>query len=66
LSVLIDKQRIEIVIRNLIDNAIKYIKNKGEIKIHLTKKNKSIRCEIKDNGVGIPEDDHKNIFQKVL
>ncbi len=64
LSVLIDKQRIEIVIRNLIDNAIKYIKNKGEIKIHLTKKNKSIRCEIKDNGVGIPKDDHKNIFQK--
>jgi len=64
LFILIDKQRIEIVIRNLIDNAIKYIKNKGEINIRLIKKNKSVRCEIKDNGVGIPKNDHKNIFQK--
>jgi len=64
LFILVDKQRIEIVIRNLIDNAIKYIRNKGEVKVHLIKKNKLIRCEIKDNGVGIPKNDHKNIFQK--
>ena len=62
--VLIDKQGIEIVVRNLIDNAIKYIKNKGEVKIRLINKNKSLRCEIEDNGVGIPKNDHKNIFQK--
>jgi len=64
LPLLIDKQGIEIVIRNLIDNAVKYIKNKGKVEICLIKKNKTVRCEIKDNGVGIPKDDHKNIFQK--
>ncbi|MFH0806109.1 MAG: HAMP domain-containing sensor histidine kinase [Patescibacteria group bacterium] len=64
LPILIDKQGIEIVIRNLMDNAVKYIKKKGEVKISLIKKNKLLRFEIEDNGVGIPKNDHKNIFQK--
>jgi len=64
LPILIDKQGIEIVIRNLMDNAVKYIKKKGEVKISLIKKNKLLRFEIEDNGVGIPKNDYKNIFQK--
>ena len=64
LNVLIDEDNMAIVIHNLIDNAVKYIKNKGEVKIRLIKKGGLIRCEIEDNGVGIPKDDHKNIFQK--
>jgi len=62
--VLIDKQGIKIIIRNLIDNAIKYIKDKGEVKISLINKKNSVRFEIKDNGVGIPKQDQKKIFQK--
>jgi len=52
------------LLHNLIDNAIKYTKKEGLVKIRLTKKRKSIRCEIEDNGVGIPEIDKKNIFEK--
>lgn len=62
--VFIDRQGIELVLRNLIDNAIRYTKGKGDVKINLLEKNNSIRCEIKDNGVGIPKDDQKRIFQK--
>jgi len=59
-----DKEGISIVFHNLIDNAIKYIKNKGHVKIRLINKNKFLRFEIEDNGVGIPKKDHENIFKK--
>lgn len=63
-QVFIDAYQIEIVIENLFDNAIRYIKEKGEIKIKLGQRNKSLYFEIKDTGVGIPKDDQKFIFQK--
>lgn len=62
--VLIDKQGIELILRNLIDNAVRYTKGKGLIEIKLIKKNNSVRCEIQDSGVGIPDRDKRKIFQK--
>jgi len=59
-----DPEGINFILRNLIDNAIKYTKEEGLIKIKLIKKDKLIRCEIEDNGVGIPEMDKKSIFKK--
>jgi len=59
-----DQIQIKQVTENLIDNAIRYIKGKGEVKIRLTKKGKEICFEIKDTGVGIPKEDRKYIFQK--
>jgi len=61
---IMDPQGISLVFRNLLDNAIRYTKGGGIIRIKLTKKPNLIRCEIQDNGVGIPEKDQKNIFQK--
>ncbi|MBL7053331.1 MAG: HAMP domain-containing histidine kinase [Candidatus Portnoybacteria bacterium] len=60
----IDFQGIGIVVRNLIDNAIKYTRGGGVIRIVLSKNNNKIRCEIQDEGVGIPKKDHKNIFYR--
>ena len=59
-----DVSQIKQVIENLLDNALRYSKNTGEIEIKLEKKNKDIYFEIKDSGVGIPRDDQKHIFQK--
>ncbi len=59
-----DLTQIKLVIENLIDNAIRYTRNKGTIQIWLEKKNKNILFKIKDSGVGIPEKDQKFIFQK--
>jgi len=60
--------QVKIVIENLIDNAIRYAKSKdstkGLIEISINKKEKNIQFEIKDNGIGIPKEDQKYIFQK--
>jgi len=59
-----DPSQVRLVIENLLDNAIRYIKEKGVISIKLKQKNNDIYFEIKDNGVGIPQNDQKYIFQK--
>jgi signal transduction histidine kinase len=60
----IDQQGIKLVLHNLIDNAIRYVKGGGRVKISLDKKDGLIRCQIQDNGVGIPKEDQRKIFQK--
>jgi signal transduction histidine kinase len=59
-----DPNQIKVVIENLLDNAIRYIGRKGEVKIDLKKREKEILFEIRDNGLGIPYEDQKYIFQK--
>lgn len=63
-KVFADPSQIRLVIENLLDNAVRYIKEKGKVEIKLEKIDKYCRFEIKDTGVGIPEEDQKYIFQK--
>jgi signal transduction histidine kinase len=63
-KVLADPSQIKQVLENLLDNAIRYTKEKGKIEIKLEKKDKNLYFEIKDQGVGIPQEDQKYIFQK--
>ena len=60
----VDPEKISLVIQNLLDNAIKYIKGKGEVKISAQDEGKFIKVAIKDSGVGIPQPQQKYIFQK--
>lgn len=62
-KVRIDIDKIRQVFMNLVDNAIKYSET-GEIIISLKKKDKDIEVCIKDNGMGIREEDLPNIFDK--
>ncbi len=59
-----DSRQFDQIIKNFIDNGIKYSKGGGEIKISVKKQGKNLYFEIKDNGIGIPEEDQKYIFQK--
>jgi signal transduction histidine kinase len=63
-EILADRYQIRQVIENLLDNAIRYSKEEGKIKITLQKERNFIKFEIEDNGVGIPKQDQKFIFQK--
>ena len=63
-SITIDPQGIGLVLKNLLDNAIRYTHRGGIVKIKLINKDKSIRCEVEDQGVGIPKKDQKSIFHK--
>jgi len=59
-----DSEKLRIVIENLLDNAVRYSKEKGEVKMLVEKKGKNLYFEIEDNGIGIPKEDQNFIFQK--
>ena len=59
-----DKGKIEQVLYNLIDNAIKFSKPDSSIKIETSEKNETIFVSVKDSGVGIPKDNLKLIFDR--
>ena len=63
-KVLADSSRIKLVVENFLDNAIRYTKKGGEVKIKIELKKKKLLFSVKDNGVGIPKEDQKHIFQK--
>jgi signal transduction histidine kinase len=62
----INQESIERVIINLLTNAIKYTPVGGKIEIngtHLTDTSE-VRIDVKDNGIGIPEDCLEHIFDR--
>lgn len=62
--ILADARRIEMVVQNLIDNAIRYTPGKGTVTVRMEEKDRRIFCFIQDTGVGVPATDQKRIFQK--
>jgi len=63
-KILTDPLQLKLVIENLLDNAIRYIEDRGIVKIKIKKQKNNIYFEAQDNGVGIPKQDQKYIFQK--
>jgi PAS domain S-box-containing protein len=63
-SVWADRDRTEEVLFNLIDNAIKYSPEGGEIRIDATTDGRSVIVSVSDRGVGIPADEIEKIFDK--
>jgi len=59
----IDPYALDRIINNLIDNALKYTNNGGNIFIGLSIVNNVINFTVEDNGVGIPKKDLKHIFK---
>ena len=59
---MLDKKIIRNVIINLLSNAIKYSDEKIELDVKITEK--VVRIAVKDYGIGIPEDQQKNMFNK--
>lgn len=59
-----DSDKLKQVFINLVNNAIKYIKEFGEITINIYKKEK-IYVEIIDNGIGIKKEDLPFIFERL-
>ena len=63
-SIIGDNRRIKVAIDNLVSNAIKYSKQGGKVQIKSKKEGKNIQVCIKDNGIGIPEDQQDKLFEK--
>lgn len=59
-----DKSKIKQVILNILSNAIKYTPENGAVDILVNIVDKYVDISIKDNGIGIPEDDIDHIFER--
>jgi len=59
-----DRERIEQVVMNVVSNAIKYTADGGRITITAGTSGKSVFVKVSDNGVGIPEKDLPNLFER--
>lgn len=56
-----DMDKMQVVFRNIIDNALKY--STGKIDIDITEQKGEAVISVKDSGIGISEEDLKNIFE---
>ena len=59
-----DKEGIQRVVLNILTNAIKYTPEEGNIKIYVGFVYNDAYIKVIDNGLGIPEDDLKRIFER--
>ncbi len=57
LSIFVDENMVKTILRNLISNAIKFTQPTGKVEIFYQKELSFVRISIKDNGIGIEEDD---------
>lgn len=64
LPVLADKSKIEQVLYNLLDNAIKFSHADSSIRIETSEKHGKVFVSVKDHGIGIPRDSLKLIFDR--
>ncbi len=55
---------VERVIQNLMDNALKFTPENGEVTISLQEAGQSVEVKIADNGPGIPEAEQSYIFER--
>ncbi|PIQ22899.1 MAG: hypothetical protein COW65_00540 [Cytophagales bacterium CG18_big_fil_WC_8_21_14_2_50_42_9] len=53
--ILTDKERLNIVIRNLLANAIKFTPHGGQVRLHVKEQPQTIILTVSDNGLGIPD-----------
>lgn len=59
-----DEKILELVLSNLLGNAIKYSPENTLIKFDIKLEDKKIIFEVTDEGMGIPEKDQKHIFER--
>jgi signal transduction histidine kinase len=59
-----DEMHLANVFSNILDNAIKYTKDKPLIEVKTWNINGHIVISVKDNGIGIKRENHKKVFEK--
>jgi len=60
----VDKIRMKQALGNIIGNAVKFNREGGKVIIKLEEKDGQLLLSIQDNGIGIPKEEEKHIFEK--
>jgi signal transduction histidine kinase len=63
-NALVDREKLRMVLENIIDNASKYSHENGKVKVSLNQADGHVHMQISDSGIGIDKKDHKKLFQK--
>lgn len=59
-----DPERWQVVVSNLLDNAMKYSTRGGKIEVALSRQGRHARLEVTDEGAGIPPAEAERVFQR--
>lgn len=59
-----DAEKLQLIISNIIGNAIQFNENGGEVSIQSTLEEHCLKIEISDNGIGIKENDLDKIYDR--
>ncbi len=60
----LDKEKIKIAVQNVLDNAIRYTPEGGNVVISLNKNQDNLELKIQDSGMGISENQKEKLFTK--
>ena len=60
----VDEVKLSLAITNLVENAIKYNKEYGYVKVSLDADHQFATIMVEDNGIGIPEEAQEHIFER--
>lgn len=63
LTVWMDKNILDSIIKNLLDNAIKYSPSGSMVELKLFRNNEKVVFQVKDSGIGISLQDQKRLFE---
>ena len=62
--VIVDREAIAGSLLNLLNNALKYSKDRKYIGVSLYRSNSRVNLEVQDRGIGIPKNEQEKIFEK--
>ncbi len=65
-EIITDPLLLDIVLGNLISNAVKYSLENGTVRCRIEKKSRTLTISIADNGIGIPAKERSNVFEKLF
>lgn len=60
----VDEVKLSLAITNLVENAIKYNKKDGWIKVSLNADHKYFYVQVEDSGIGIPKEQQDKVFER--
>jgi signal transduction histidine kinase/ligand-binding sensor domain-containing protein/DNA-binding response OmpR family regulator len=64
LEIYADREKLEIILYNLLSNALKYTSPEGSIRLSIVEGTADIAIEVQDNGAGIPSETGEKLFDK--
>ncbi|WP_090865080.1 ATP-binding protein [Paraburkholderia diazotrophica] len=62
-EVIADAAALSVVLRNLVDNAVRYTPKGGRVDVSVTRNGEHLLVEVKDSGPGIPEDQLSRVLE---